>query len=75
LLKGLHIFDIYLQSFVLINLPGAPVTRVELPIRLRRLAFLVLIRWLPQDRFRLTLPEAVILTLLLKPLWVFCFGI
>jgi hypothetical protein len=73
--KGFHIFCIYLQSIVLINLAGAPVTRVELRIRLLRLAFLVLIRWLPQDRLRLTLPEAVILTLLLKPLWVFCFGI
>jgi hypothetical protein len=68
-------FFIYLLSFVLINLPGAPVTSVELPMRLLRLAFLVLIRWLPWDLLRLTLPEAVIFTLLLKPLWVFCFGI
>jgi hypothetical protein len=70
-----HILAFYLLSFVLTNLPDAPVTRVELPIRLRRLAFFVLIRWLPQDLLRFTLPEAVILTLLLKPLWVFCFGI
>jgi len=47
----------------------------ELLILLRVLAFLPLIRCPPQERLRLTLPVAVILTLLLSPLWVFCFGI
>jgi hypothetical protein len=58
----------------LIALAAAPVITDALPIRLRRLAFFVLIRWLPQERLYLTLPEAVILNLLLSPLCVFCFG-
>jgi len=65
----------YLQSCIPTVLAAAPVIIAELPVRLRRLAFLPLIRWLPQERLRLTLPVAVILTLLLNPLWVFCFGI
>ena len=49
---------------------------IAVPVtRLRRLAFLPLIRWPLPARLRLTLPEAVILTLLLKPLWVFCLAI
>jgi hypothetical protein len=65
----------YLPRWILIVLAVVPLIIAELPIRLRRLAFLPLIRWLPQQRLRLTLPAAVILTLLVKPLWVFCFGI
>jgi hypothetical protein len=53
----------------------ALVTMEELSILLLLLAFLPLIRCPPQERLYLTLPEAVILTLLVKPLWVFCFGI
>jgi hypothetical protein len=47
----------------------------ELPIRLRRLALLPLIRWLPEERLRFTLPVAVIFILFDSPLWPFCFGI
>jgi len=53
----------------------APVIKAEPATRRRRLAFLPLIRWLPPARLCLSLPLAVILILLLKPLWVFCFGI
>lgn len=53
----------------------APVKKDEPAIFLLRLAFFPLIRWPPQERLYLTLPEAVILTLLLRPLCVFCFGI
>jgi hypothetical protein len=60
---------------VLIVLTAGPITSAGLLIRLRRLALLPLIRCPPPQRFRLILPVAVILTLLLKPLWVFCFGI
>jgi len=49
--------------------------RVEPLILRRRLEFFVLIKWLPQDLFRLTLPLAVTLTRFFKPLWGFCFGI
>jgi len=66
---------IYLQSLILAVLAVVPVIIVELAVRLRRLAFLPLIRWPPQERWRLTLPAEVILTLLVRPLWVFCFGI
>jgi len=69
------LIGIYLWSRTLAVLAAVPAIMAELPIRLRRLAFLPLIRWLPQERLRLTLPAAVIFTLLLKPLWVFCFGI
>ena len=65
----------YLPSWILTVLAVLPVKISEPPIRLRRLAFLPLIRWPPQERLRLSLPVAVILTLLVKPLWVFCFGI
>jgi len=65
----------YLLSLILIVLAVEPVIIAEPPIRLRRLAFLPLIRWLPQERLCLSLPVAVILTLLVNPLWVFCFGI
>jgi hypothetical protein len=47
----------------------------ELPIRRRRFAFLPLIRWLPQQCLRFSLPVAVSLTLFARPLWLFCFGI
>jgi hypothetical protein len=65
----------YLHSSFLVVLPTLPPTIVELPIRRLRLAFLVLIRWLPQDFFRLTLPLPVIFIRFDKPLCVFCFGI
>lgn len=74
----LTLFDcrvIYLQSLVLIVLALALVTIAELLTRLRRLAFLPLIRWPPPVCLRFTLPVAVIFTLLLNPLWVFCLGI
>jgi len=48
---------------------------VELLTRLRRLAFLLLIKCPAPVRFRFTFPLAVTLTRLFKPLWVFCFGI
>jgi hypothetical protein len=66
---------LHLPSRILIASAAGPVIIAGLFIRLRRFAFLVLIRWPPPQRFRLILPVAVILTLLLKPLWVFCFGI
>jgi hypothetical protein len=44
-------------------------------IRLLRLAFLLLIRWPVPTDLCLTLPVAVIFTLLAIPLCVFCFGI
>ena len=75
LLIQLYIFCVYLQSSILTVLAVALVIIAELPIRLRRLAFLPLIRWLPPARLCLTLPAEVILILLLKPLCVFCFGI
>jgi hypothetical protein len=64
-----------LPSLALIDRAGVPVKTAGLLIRLRRLAFLPLIRWLPHERLRLSLPLAVILIRLLKPLWLFCFGI
>ena len=46
------------------------------PVTLRqRLPFLLLIKWPEKLFLRLTFPEAVTLTLLAKPLCVFCFGI
>jgi len=75
LLKQFYLFGLYLQSLSLAVLAVAPVIIAELPTRLRRFAFLPLIRWLPPARLCLTLPLAVILILLLNPLWVFCFGI
>jgi hypothetical protein len=74
----LTLFDcrvIYLRSSPLIVLAVALVTTAELLTRRRRLAFLPLIRWPPPVCLRLTLPVAVIFTLLLNPLWVFCLGI
>lgn len=66
---------VYLQSPILAVWAVVLVIVAELRMRLRRLAFLPLIRWPPPVRFRLTLPDAVTLTLLVKPLWVFCLGI
>jgi hypothetical protein len=43
--------------------------------RLRRLAFFPLIRWPVPARLCLTFPVAVTLSLLLRPLCDFCFGI
>jgi len=58
----------HLPSLLLILLASVPTITDELSIRLRRLALLPLIRWLPPARLCLTLPLAVILNLLLKPL-------
>ena len=44
-------------------------------MRRRRLAFLLLIRWLPPARRCLILPRAVTLTRLASPLCVFYLGI
>ena len=56
-------------------LATAPVTITDPASLLRRLAFIVLIRWLVPDRLRRTFPLPVILILFAKPLWVFCLGI
>jgi len=64
----------YLPSIPFAVFADKPVTIDELPIRRRRFAFLPLMRWLPQQRCRLTLPLPVTFTRLLKPLCVFCFG-
>lgn len=59
---------IYLQSSLRAVLAATAVIVAELLIRLRRFAFFPLIRWPPQERLCLTLPAAVIFTLLLNPL-------
>ena len=65
----------YLQSATLLFLVVVLFMMVELLTRLRRLAFLLLIRCPAPVRPRLTLPDAVTLTLFFSPLWVFCLGI
>ena len=65
----------YFNNAALVVLATAPVMIELLPIRLRRLAFFVLIRWLPKLFLRFTFPVPVTLTLLDNPLWAFCFGI
>ena len=65
----------YLHSAILVVLVVELFIMVELLTRLRRLAFLPLIRCPAPVRPRLILPVAVILTLFVIPLWVFCLGI
>jgi len=65
----------YLHSAILVVLVVVLFIMAELLTRLRRLAFLLLIRCPAPVRPRLTLPDAVILTLFFSPLWVFCLGI
>ena len=70
-----RIIDFQTLSLILILLATELSREPEPEIRLRRLAFFLLIRCPPQLRLCITLPEAVILTLFFNPLWVFCFGI
>jgi len=67
--------QLYFPSLTLNVLASAVVKIAGDPIRRLLFAFLLLIRWPPQERLCLTLPLAVNLTLFFSPLWVFCFGI
>ena len=65
----------YLLMNILVVFAAVAFIKAEAPRRLRRLAFLPLIRWPAPERLCLTFPVVVTLSLLLRPLCVFCFGI
>jgi len=65
----------HLHKNILAFLAKALVIVEDFDSALLRLELLLLMRWPVKDFLYFTLPEAVTLTLLLNPLWVFCLGI